>query len=375
MKRALSLADLEQYDPHAPHRKRERRFLCPECGDGKPRDRAHRSLCVDTHTGAWICHRCQAKGLLKDFWTDKPKQTRRERTRVALTRAFALPPQDGEVGKRDEDTVKDWIVMWGASQPLEGTPGTAYLEGRGIPEDVAHEAGVRYSAQWYGRPAVLFPMYDKAGSLVALNGRFIDGRTDPKTQTAGSKSLGLFATPGALSAPVIAVCEGPVDALALWLCGVASVALVGVSWPEWLPLKLAFQPVLIATDADQSGDAAAVKLTADLKSRAARPFRLRPRGVNDWGEMLERRGVEFLRPHLAPFSEAADDELRAEAAWGLMCDGREEVAHFVASLIEDGFAREVVRARMQRAQETSLVAAQQADENDRWLHFDYAISK
>ncbi len=48
----LSLADLEAYDPRATERGRERRFLCPCCGDGKPRNAAHRSLSLNTQTGA-----------------------------------------------------------------------------------------------------------------------------------------------------------------------------------------------------------------------------------------------------------------------------------------------------------------------------------
>ena len=54
---------------------------------------------------------------------------------------------------------------------------------------LAHRAGARYSASWYGRPAVVFPVRDQAGNLVAAQGRLIDGRT-PKVLSAGPIGAG-----------------------------------------------------------------------------------------------------------------------------------------------------------------------------------------
>ena len=42
--------------------------------------------------------------------------------------------------------------------PLSGTPGQHYVESRGIPVGIAHDAGVRFDADWNGRPAVIVPM-------------------------------------------------------------------------------------------------------------------------------------------------------------------------------------------------------------------------
>jgi hypothetical protein len=348
---ALCLADLESYDSTAPRcsGKTERRFLCIHCGDSKPRDREHRSLALNTKTGAWLCHRCGEKGLLRDFWTDRPMQTRQQKARAAVARAFALPPKADKTEKRDVAT--DHGEMWHASSPLDGTPGVSYLESRGIPSGVAHEAGVRFSFDWYGRPAVLFPMYDRKGEMVAVNGRFVDGRSNPKTQTAGPKSLGLFATPGAISAPLVAICEGPMDALSLWLCGVAAVALVGTSAPDWLPSALAFKPTLIATDSDAPGDDAATRLVQSLKPRGTRILRLRPRVGKDWNEALTTRGANFLRERLSIFSEAADDEARVNGACDLVESGRKEAANFAAALVSDPLTRELVRERLRRSEQ------------------------
>lgn len=346
MTQQLTLVELESYDAGARRSGSQRRFLCPLCGDGKPRDAAHRSLAVNSCTGAWTCHRCGARGLLKEFWTERPPQTRRQRAQTELARAFALPPREKPPESQPEATEATWRGWWEASAPLihrYGTTGAAYVESRGIAADVAHNAEARYSTNFYGRRAVLFPITDRAGALVALNGRFVEGSANPKTQTAGKKSNGVFATPGALESNLIAVCEGPFDALSLWLCGIPAIALIGTSWPEWLPSALAFRSVLIATDADESGDKAASTLEEALLSRGARTFRLRPRGAKDWSEILVRRGADALRAHLAAFASTTEDQTREAAALELARQGRTQAAQFVASLICETLRREKLK--------------------------------
>jgi hypothetical protein len=87
----LSLSQLEEFDPHASGRGVERRFLCPLCGEGKPRDAGHRSLGVNTQSGLWLCHRCEEKGLLDEWRSEKPEPTsRRVKTQRRLRQAFSL---------------------------------------------------------------------------------------------------------------------------------------------------------------------------------------------------------------------------------------------------------------------------------------------
>ena len=58
---------------------------------------------------------------------------------------------------------------------------------------------MRYAASWCGRPAVVFPLRDRAGAVVAADGRYVDDGDRPKARTGGEKRLGVFATPGALA--------------------------------------------------------------------------------------------------------------------------------------------------------------------------------
>ncbi len=294
----LSLADLESYDPHAKKHGSEWRLLCVKCGDGKPRDTAHRSLALNIDTGAYLCHRCGVKGVIREKWSKPSFTPRKVRTAAALARAFSVEPTPPPTQEIESDSAAKLSQVLKDAVPIFGTDGAKYIEKRGIPIELASEANVLFSNNFYGRPAVLFPMHNQAGELVAFNGRFTDGKElqgKLKTQSVGKKSYGLFATPGALEAEIIAVCEGVFDALSLHLCGLPAVAIVGTSFPEWLPSALAFRNIFVATDDDESGVKAAESLVNVLRSRGARAVRMRPEGAKDWGEYLEKLGADALR--------------------------------------------------------------------------------
>jgi hypothetical protein len=287
----LTLEDLEAHDPRSRGGGRERRFLCPlpACAD-RQRGERHRSLALNVDSGLWTCHRCGAGGRLREHW---PSGSRLGHTRRVARRAFAKaamrlasPAPAPSVGAARE--------RYAAASPLVGTPGAEYLGSRGIAPDLASAAAVRYTADFYGRPAVLFPLRDRSGLLVAVNGRYVDGRPNPKARTTGRKAFGLFATPGALDAEQIVICEAPIDALSLTACGVPAIALCGTTGPDWLAAACAFRRVALAFDADEAGDKAAADLAPSLRSFGSTVERWRPDGAQDWNERLVRRGVEGL---------------------------------------------------------------------------------
>jgi hypothetical protein len=96
--------------------------------------------------------------------------------------------------------------------------------------------------------------------------------------------------------------------LALAAAGVPAVALIGTSCPDWLPAAVGLRACLIATDADEAGDACAARLLATLPG--ARSLRLRPRSAKDWADKLVDLGVDRLAYVLRGF---AADPLRAVA--------------------------------------------------------------
>jgi hypothetical protein len=279
-------------DPRSPYGRQQRRFLCPFCGSGKPRDSAHRSLCSNTETGAWMCHRCGERGLLGEYWSHSPSILNLSPQWIGegVFRPYASRNRAVMPGRKF-----DWRRSWRNSSRLRGTPGKTFLERRGILTGFAELSGVRFSAAWYGRPAVLFPVNDYSGNLVAVSGRFIDGGRFSKTLAAGRTSLGVFSTPNASESAVIAIVEGPIDALSLALCGLPAVAMLGTRWPEWLPEAATSKSVFVATDADVAGDDAAGRMTSELASFGCWPLRLRPHLGKDWNDALIRQGRSALR--------------------------------------------------------------------------------
>lgn len=295
----LSLTELESFDPRAPSGGRERRFCCPLCGQSKSMDAEHRSIAVDTDTGKWFCHRCHAKGVIKERWTQrdsKPFQSQ-DRRRAAVKAKFEIKPkaepqpEPEELGKIEK--IRAQYPKWVAAFP--GSPAAQYLESRGIPEKLAIAAGCGYAERWErGDRRVVFPVRDKASELVAISARAIDPEyIGPKVDTRGPKKLGVFAIAGTLTAEIPIITEAPIDALSLAVAGFPAMATIGTSWPEWLPKHCSFRASGIAFDADQAGDQAAEKLTAELWS--ARAIRLRPVGGKDWNDILITAGAEVIR--------------------------------------------------------------------------------
>jgi DNA primase len=371
---AVTLQEIESYDAKPQKMGDESRFLCclSVVCRSKPHDGAHRSLCVNTQNGFYNCHRCGAKGKLKDFWEERPPMSKRQLARIKLAAQFYAPP-----GKTDDEATTEHISenlsekMRSFQTAFAESAAEKYLEQRGIPSQISRAANCGYAANWEhwekreGKwilvgvdKRVVFPICDKMGELIAIHGRAIEEEyfASPKI-TKGDKSLGVFLTePNVLQSKIVAICEGAVDALALAACGVSAVAMTGTTATDWLFKKLAFRHALLATDADEAGDKAAAKLKMELEMRAAKVFRLRPRGCKDWAEVLEKRGTGNLKEYLHPFSTVADDENRTNAAWQFFQKGRNEAAEFLANLIENGEVREYLRERMRQSIETSKAA-------------------
>ena len=301
MSERLFLAELEAFDPHAPAAPSERRFCCPLCGQGKPKDSAHRSMNVNIKNGAFICQRCDARGKLADFWENRPKMNPREFARQRLQQLTALPTPTEEVPLDAEAQQKadDLRAQLDQLQPIGNTRAASYLIGRGISLDVARPSIAGFSPNWYGRAAVVFPIQNRAGEVVAAQGRYVDGREHVKTRTFGPKSQGIFMASGALDIPALIITEAPIDALSLAVAGYPAIALCGKSGPDWLPQFCFCKRVFLAFDADDAGDDAADKLIPSLQSFGATCHRLRPEDAKDWNEFLTLYGRDELSDFLA----------------------------------------------------------------------------
>jgi hypothetical protein len=248
---------------------------------------------------------------------DPPRSSRVARDRDAASAFFVrreatMLPKD--LASAAEGAAKLQGMLAGCV-PLLGSEGARYLEGRGIPAEVAHASGVLFAPMWYGvGPAVVFLARDERGRITGAQGRFIDAGAKAKALNIGAFAAegGLFATSGAGSAKTIAIVEAPIDALSILAAtGVHGVALFGTSLPACLRRRCAFKLVLVATDADVEGQACASRLRTALRlcDRVRRVVWLE--GVKDANELIVR-DREALRAVITPLlPPAVVDEVKA----------------------------------------------------------------
>lgn len=352
----LSLAELENFDSRSANRGKERRFLCPLCGLNKPKDAVHRALVVNTENGAFICHRCQIKGKLQEYWETRPIIQKKQKTRLKLISHFSI--RESEIAKKELKPTENLVEkMQNFQLNFLHSPAEIYLLNRGITTDIATKAGCGYAENWNHwvkdnenwklkgcDKRVVFPIHDEISNLIAYHGRAIDSNSIDSTKiTRGDKSQGLFLSDAnVLNNKIVAICEGAIDAMSLACCGIPSVAMTGTTAPDWFYKKMAFKNVLIATDADEAGDKSAYKLKLELQSRGTKTLRLRPKNTKDWGEVLEKLGADEMQKNMFGFTENISDDARYLEALRLFKSGRKEVAEFVAGLITDLSLRETL---------------------------------
>lgn len=303
----------------------------PDHFDGKP------SFSVSLQSGkGYHCHGCGRKGGVLELAialeldgaksksqavtalarrygiTEQPMQggggimsLRSNDSRRKVTPHRPTPPTSLSVRETlDEEKLAKVQQMLGQCVPLKGTIGETYLRGRGFERDAADACGAMLHPNWYRQgPAVIFPVTDADEKTVALIGRFchIAAPTDAtKAKVLAQVSFGVFATPGALKTSKngahgpVAICEAPLDAIALAVSGMPAIALCGVNVPErgkprqWLTMKLAGKPVCLAFDEDEAGHKAAQAMKEVLSPFGGLITDLSFDEAKDAAELLQR---------------------------------------------------------------------------------------
>jgi hypothetical protein len=317
-----------------PYTGQRSRGTCSNCGA------AHEfSRYIDTENGnAYLddrvgkCNRtnnCSHHYTPKQYFADNgfpsdfkksPYKSRKARVAAALSRVFSgkptLTPTTEQENVSETDLSKEKAKlqrlqkeMKACQQTFESSPAQEYLQRRGITPKTAKAFGCGYAAEWKHWTEkeghwqltgtdrrVVFPITDPEGNVLAIHGRAIDAEfLDTPKKTKGSRKEALFQSVNAFDADIIFLCEGPADAMALHECGFAAVASVATSIPTWLPNALAFRKVMVALDADETGDQAAEKHINELRAHGARAVRLRPEGGKDWNDILMKAGADALR--------------------------------------------------------------------------------
>jgi len=197
--------------------------------------------------------------------------------------------------------------IWRRSVPLAGTPAEAYLERRRVPLEVAAAAGVRFTADLNGRPAVLARLTGPAGELRAVHGRHLhDRRGEGKMLTVGRPG-GVFPALDGLHAEPLILVEGLFDALSIAVAGLPCVATIG-RWVDWLPEIARGREVWLAFDGNRPGERSARDFAAGLGGSRCRRLRP-PGGRGDWNAAARKVGAAGLARWLQRSAVAALEEI------------------------------------------------------------------
>jgi len=179
----------------------ERSFLCPEHGDSRP------SASVNIAKGVWYCYTCHAHGDL----TGDAKLVEPDYQKMKLWLD----------NKLSEGTIypESWLSRYDAG------PVHPYWLGR-VGEVAARHFRLGVDV---GAEAVTYPLRDPAGQVLGVVRRALDyDGQGPKYRYPKGLDMGslLFNyTPAARNAVVL--CEGALDAIALWKVGVDAFAIYG----------------------------------------------------------------------------------------------------------------------------------------------------
>ena len=228
------------------------------------------------------------------------------------------PPCRADHDHRRPDTVAAARRLFGAGQPIRGTPAERYLAARGIDltEDAAavlhfHPAALYREAPGDPPrtfPALLAPVTDLAGTLTGVHRTFLDpmpgptsdpGRLGKAPVASPRRSLGRLAghgvrlRPGDGSAWLVGEGLETVLSLAPLFPDVGMVAALSAAHLAMLTLPAGLTTLIIARDNDVAGCGAAERLRGRAEASSIPVTVLRPRLI-DFNADLRRWGPDAL---------------------------------------------------------------------------------
>ena len=187
-----------------------------------------------------------------------------------------------------------------------------YLSSRKIPTN-----GLFVCTRGRYRDRVLIPYYDRSGSLIYYNGRYVGDPGEKLRYLGPPKDLGigkgdvLFCRTWPSKGDKVYITEGEFDSMSLDICGFRSAALGGKSMTErQMEMIKDFIPVL-CLDSDSAGGAALPKMANALFSHGfKRVSYVRPcKEYKDWNGMLSNKGERILREYVRTQEKCYNESL------------------------------------------------------------------
>ncbi|WP_241157648.1 hypothetical protein [Schaalia sp. ZJ1691] len=136
------------------------------------------------------------------------------------------------------------------------------------------------------------PYINDAGDCVGMRFRRLEGDGPKYTQPKGEKAL-MYLPQAALRSPIVHLCEGELDTLSLYACGLYASGLPGAqSWRAWYSkLFEGCERLVVWSDGDDAGDEMWEKVRVDVPNAIRAVV---PRGW-DVNSLLIKNGVDGVK--------------------------------------------------------------------------------
>jgi DNA primase len=309
-----------------------------------------------------------------DYRRDTEKERRSEALaelyrRVALTfHHFLMETPQGAAAKQyiinreiSAETINAFNLGY---SPQDRSWLFGFLSKKGFSRDFLAESGLfsqKYPGSAFFSGRLMFPITDRQGRTVAFGGRILSGDGPKYLNSAETelfkKGKNLFALdialPGIRTSKTAVLAEGYMDVLALHQAGLRNaVAPLGTAFTDDQArlLKRWAEQVVLALDADEAGQNAAVKAVLACRRNGLACFVTVPPGgeAKDPAEILQKNGAEALQNFvkssildfdyllsksralntgkseaavfLFPYLAALDSEVSRDSCIGLMAD-------------------------------------------------------
>lgn len=250
----------------------ERAFLCPVHGDSRP------SAYMNTIKHVWVCFSCGAKGKLsgEDLLIEPDYEVMRTWFEEKMEESRVYP--------------EAWLSRWDA-----GVPHPYWVKRVGV--EAARRFRLGYDPE---RDAVTYPLRDASGQVLGVVRRPLHG-DGPKYLYPKGIDVGrlLFNYDGVRRSSVVVLCEGALDAIALWNAGIHAFAIYGARLSEdQIRLVDRLDPTYVVTAYDRDDAGWRVHCQTERAFRHRMVSRLVwPRA---WGKDVDEAGLDHLRSLVEP---------------------------------------------------------------------------
>lgn len=258
---------------------------------------------------------CEAIGLDDDV----------SRMEDRLDEFFASPGRPPAAEPEPEAARK--VTLPEGSEPILKMPGWSNLRARAL----SHLAARRVPpdglyACWYAdyRDRIIIPYYDRDGSLVYFNGRYVGDHPKAPRYLGPPKDIGVgkgdvvymprWPEPGV----TLMVTEGEFDAMVLSQCGFHSCSVGGSHLTDHQRRVLRGYRVCLCGDVDKPGAGAVFRTGTRMLEEGFRglTFVRPPKGFKDWNEFYAKFRpevvAEYVRRKVKPFDAITAEQLFAE---------------------------------------------------------------